>query len=40
MIATRLAVSDAGTLTGRYEGANCRGEEKIRRLRLWIDESG
>jgi phosphatidylglycerophosphatase C len=35
-IATRLAVS-GGTLTGRYEGRNCRGEEKLRRLRGWID---
>jgi HAD superfamily phosphoserine phosphatase-like hydrolase len=26
-----------GTLTGRYEGRNCRGEEKLRRLRGWID---
>ena len=25
-----------GRLTGRYEGGNCRGEEKIRRLRLWM----
>ncbi len=36
-IATRLAVDDQGTLTGRYEGRNCRGEEKLRRLRQWID---
>ena len=27
-------------LTGRYEGANCRGEEKLRRLRAWMDEDG
>jgi phosphatidylglycerophosphatase C len=40
VIATRLAVSDAGSLTGRYEGANCRGEEKLKRLRQWIEESG
>jgi phosphatidylglycerophosphatase C len=40
VIATRLAVSDTGTLTGRYEGPNCRGEEKLRRLRQWIEESG
>lgn len=25
-----------GALTGRYLGKNCRGEEKIRRLRAWI----
>jgi phosphatidylglycerophosphatase C len=35
-IATFLEVDDAGRLTGRYDGANCRGEEKIRRLRLWM----
>lgn len=39
-IATRLEVDDAGRLTGRYDGGNCRGEEKIRRLRLWMAESG
>lgn len=39
-IATRLALNDEGRLTGRYEGANCRGEEKLRRLRLWIGDSG
>jgi phosphatidylglycerophosphatase C len=38
-VATRLAVAD-GRLTGRYDGANCRGEEKIRRLRLWMAEAG
>jgi len=38
-IATLLAVDDAGRITGRYEGGNCRGEEKIRRLRLWMAES-
>jgi phosphatidylglycerophosphatase C len=40
VVATRLAVDDHGTLTGRYEGANCRGEEKLRRLRAWMDEDG
>ncbi len=39
VVATRLEVSD-GVLTGRYEGANCRGEEKVRRLRLWIGNLG
>ncbi len=29
-----------GVLTGRYQGANCRGEEKLRRLRAWMDEPG
>jgi phosphatidylglycerophosphatase C len=40
VIATRLAVDDRGILTGRYEGENCRGDEKLRRLQLWIAESG
>lgn len=39
VIATRLAVH-AGVLTGRYDGSNCRGEEKLRRLRLWTEETG
>ena len=40
VVATRLAVDDYGVLTGHYQGANCRGEEKLRRLREWIGESG
>jgi phosphatidylglycerophosphatase C len=40
VVATRLAVDDRGALTGRYDGANCRGEEKLRRLRAWMDEDG
>jgi len=39
-IATLLEIDDAGLVTGRYDGANCRGEEKIRRLRLWMAEAG
>lgn len=39
-IATRLEVDGAGRLTGRYDGGNCRGEEKIRRLRLWMADGG
>jgi phosphatidylglycerophosphatase C len=38
-IATLLEVDGAGRLTGRYQGANCRGEEKIRRLRLWMADA-
>ncbi len=38
VVATRLAVVD-GLLTGRYDGANCRGEEKLRRLREWVDHT-
>ena len=36
-LGTRLAVDDDGRLTGRYAGKNCRGTEKMRRLREWID---
>lgn len=39
VVATRFAVSD-GVLTGGYDGANCRGEEKLHRLRHWIDGLG
>jgi phosphatidylglycerophosphatase C len=37
VVATRLAVHGQ-VLTGRYQGLNCRGEEKLHRLRQWIDE--
>jgi phosphatidylglycerophosphatase C len=40
VIATRLEVAADGRLTGHYDGRNCRGEEKLRRLRRWVDESG
>ena len=36
VIATRLEVGQDGRLTGHYEGKNCRGPEKERRLREWI----
>jgi phosphatidylglycerophosphatase C len=39
-LATRLAVDGDGRLTGGYEGANCRGEEKLRRLRTWLAGNG
>ena len=39
VIATRLAQTGDGALTGRYQGANCRGAEKLRRLRRWIESS-
>jgi len=39
-IATRLEVDAGGRLTGCYDGRNCRGEEKIRRLRLWMADAG
>ncbi len=39
-IGTRLAIDAAGHLTGRYEGRNCRGEEKARRLEEWLASRG
>ncbi|HVB52522.1 MAG TPA: HAD-IB family hydrolase [Acidimicrobiales bacterium] len=39
-IGTRLAVDARGQLTGGYLGRNCRGSEKFRRLREWIEARG
>jgi len=39
VIATRLDVVD-GRCTGRLDGANCRGPEKVRRLDSWLGERG
>ncbi len=36
-LGTRLQVGGDGRLTGRLDGANCRGPEKVRRLRAWPD---
>jgi phosphatidylglycerophosphatase C len=38
VLATRLEVDADGRLTGRLEGANCRGPEKVARLRTWRGE--
>ncbi|HUY63489.1 MAG TPA: HAD family hydrolase [Acidimicrobiales bacterium] len=38
VLATRLAVGPDGHMTGRYDGDNCRGEQKLERLRAWIDD--
>ena len=38
VLAARLDVGPDGRLTGRLAGANCRGEEKVRRLHAWFDE--
>ena len=38
-VATKLAVDAAGRLTGRYDGRNCRGQQKIARLRQWMAEN-
>ena len=35
VLATRLEVGPDGRLTGRLVGANCRGAEKVARLREW-----
>ncbi len=35
-LATRLEVGSDGRLTGRIEGWNCRGPEKVARLRAWM----
>jgi phosphatidylglycerophosphatase C len=39
LICTQMQVGSDGKLTGRFEGPNCRGAEKARRLRVWIDDS-
>jgi phosphatidylglycerophosphatase C len=40
VIGTRLEVDGEGRLTGRFAGHNCRGAEKVARLRAWLDERG
>ena len=40
VVATRLAVGPDARLTGGYEGSNCRGEEKLRRVNEWITSRG
>jgi phosphatidylglycerophosphatase C len=37
VLATRLEVGVDGRCTGRLEGPNCRGAEKVRRLHEWLD---
>jgi phosphatidylglycerophosphatase C len=39
VLATRLEVGADGRLTGRLQGANCRGPEKVVRLREWRGEN-
>jgi HAD superfamily hydrolase (TIGR01490 family) len=39
VLATELELGADGRLTGRLAGRNCRGEEKAKRLRIWIDGS-
>ncbi|MDJ0771249.1 MAG: HAD-IB family hydrolase [Ilumatobacter sp.] len=40
VLATRLDVDLDGRCTGRLDGANCRGVEKVRRLTTWLDRAG
>lgn len=40
VLCTRLEVGDDDTLTGRLDGANCRGPEKARRLEEWLAAHG
>ena len=39
VVATRLEVDEHGKLTGRFDGRNCRGAQKLERLREWIQAS-
>jgi phosphatidylglycerophosphatase C len=38
--ATDLAVDADGSLTGRYDGLNCRGTEKVRKVRVLLESLG
>jgi phosphatidylglycerophosphatase C len=40
VIATRLQVDEKGQLTGHFDGPNCRGPEKAKRLHEWIARQG
>ena len=40
VIATRLARDDNGCITGYYDGGNCYGSEKARRLQALLGEAG
>lgn len=40
VLCTRLEVGDGERLTGRLLGANCRGEEKLRRIDAWLAADG
>ena len=37
-IATKFRVDESGRVDGSFQGNNCRGAEKARRLKEWIDE--
>jgi phosphatidylglycerophosphatase C len=38
VLGTRLETDAEGRLTGRLQGPNCRGPEKVVRLRQWLDD--
>jgi len=40
VVCTMLERGADGRLTGRLAGANCRGPEKARRVREWLDQAG
>jgi phosphatidylglycerophosphatase C len=40
VVCTVLERAPDGRLTGRLSGANCRGAEKARRVRLWLEAQG
>jgi phosphatidylglycerophosphatase C len=40
VLCTRLEVASDGRLSGRLDGPNCRGPEKVRRLEAWLAEHG
>jgi phosphatidylglycerophosphatase C len=39
LIATRLEIGAGRELTGHFDGPNCRGPEKARRLHEWIEDN-
>lgn len=39
-LATRVGIDSAGLCTGSLEGANCRGSEKVSRIRAWFANEG
>jgi phosphatidylglycerophosphatase C len=40
VVCTTLEQGPNGRLTGRLVGGNCRGVEKARRVRAWLESSG
>ena len=40
VVCTRLEIGPDGRATGELAGANCRGPEKERRLRAWLEREG